>query len=589
MLDIRKTILSIVALAVSTAVSAKPESAQAGAVDWPVLNGTTIWTEQAQPGWVPGFGAVLDFEAGGTGVSYETLTPFAELGDPATIPEPFTWTATGSTLEIVYDDFSSVSFPGVSYPYDVFSVAYGFDQAVVDFLNLAFENGQIVEPFFQVQLTSRTVSSSRVLNDEQNDRGGVSSTVVTENSIDELLTSLNWPGALPRGVVTTEAEQLVYLPGAITNGLPTPPAQGERWAVPHVYEPLDPRVTETAPPGWYVDLFTLEAAGQSSDGVLSQRGFTWSVSADGLVFESGNERYTHTPIETDGSNYFALTTYSVDGEVQLRGAGWIATDDGTGATLAPDLVQPIPEYWQAGINAWRAQVYRPNGQLMPSQVFGYSLADDATSFRLFAGTDNCLNDEFDPCFVREDPVFAWTWSAAGDTIVRDLQIPDFQIERTRTWTVLRYLPGGRATVFERAIWKFGDGPFTFVIRPRLNTLALTDLSSWPEEWANAEGFYAADDTDGDGIADAADNCLELAANDLRDTDGDGIGNVCDTDLNQDCQVNVEDLGLLRKAYDNWNPSADFTGDNVVNVSDLGIMRTQFFAAPGPSGVPNLCD
>ena len=39
---------------------------------------------------------------------------------------------------------------------------------------------------------------------------------------------------------------------------------------------------------------------------------------------------------------------------------------------------------------------------------------------------------------------------------------------------------------------------------------------------------------------------------------------------------------------NWNPDADFTEDDEVNVLDLGVMKQSFFAAPGPSALPNPC-
>ena len=100
---------------------------------------------------------------------------------------------------------------------------------------------------------------------------------------------------------------------------------------------------------------------------------------------------------------------------------------------------------------------------------------------------------------------------------------------------------------------------------------------------------AAPDGDDDGYADTADNCLVHANVDQIDSDGDGIGNVCDPDLNQDCIVNVVDLGLLKSLFFSADADADFNGDGVVNVVDLGIMKTLFFSPPGPSGIANSCD
>ena len=91
-----------------------------------------------------------------------------------------------------------------------------------------------------------------------------------------------------------------------------------------------------------------------------------------------------------------------------------------------------------------------------------------------------------------------------------------------------------------------------------------------------------DDLDGDGVADSVDNCSEASNPDQMDTDGDGFGNMCDSDLNEDCIVNAQDLGLLRTVFFTDDDDADFNGDDTVNVVDLGIMRTAFFLEPGPS-------
>ena len=96
------------------------------------------------------------------------------------------------------------------------------------------------------------------------------------------------------------------------------------------------------------------------------------------------------------------------------------------------------------------------------------------------------------------------------------------------------------------------------------------------------------DIDGDGVTNVSDNCIRVANADQRDTNEDGYGNVCDADLNDDCIVNVVDLGLLRSVFFTADPDADANGDGVVNVIDLGRMREAFFMPPGPSGLTDDC-
>lgn len=96
------------------------------------------------------------------------------------------------------------------------------------------------------------------------------------------------------------------------------------------------------------------------------------------------------------------------------------------------------------------------------------------------------------------------------------------------------------------------------------------------------------DADGDGVPQANDNCTSIANADQRDTDSDGIGNACDADLDNNCQVNFNDLALLKAVFFTSDANADVNGDGTVNFADLRIMQQGFFQPPGPSGVPNAC-
>ena len=101
--------------------------------------------------------------------------------------------------------------------------------------------------------------------------------------------------------------------------------------------------------------------------------------------------------------------------------------------------------------------------------------------------------------------------------------------------------------------------------------------------------FTVGDSDGDGVPDESDNCIEIPNADQRDTNGDGFGNVCDADLNNDCSINFGDLALFKSVFASTDPDADMNGDGSVNFGDLAILKATFLGQPGPSGSPTECD
>ncbi|MCH9669977.1 MAG: DUF1800 family protein [Gammaproteobacteria bacterium] len=91
------------------------------------------------------------------------------------------------------------------------------------------------------------------------------------------------------------------------------------------------------------------------------------------------------------------------------------------------------------------------------------------------------------------------------------------------------------------------------------------------------------DTDGDGVDDNVDNCINHSNAQQRDTDSDGFGNRCDPDLNGDQVVNFADLGLLKSVWGTSDANGDLNGDGAVNFTDLGLMKSFWGQAPGPAG------
>ena len=97
------------------------------------------------------------------------------------------------------------------------------------------------------------------------------------------------------------------------------------------------------------------------------------------------------------------------------------------------------------------------------------------------------------------------------------------------------------------------------------------------------------DTDGDGIADSADNCTLVANPSQCDSDGDGFGNHCDADLNNNGATNAFDTPLFREqlGLPSVGPTyniADLNCNGSVNAFDAPLFRQLLGAPPGPSGV-----
>ena len=127
------------------------------------------------------------------------------------------------------------------------------------------------------------------------------------------------------------------------------------------------------------------------------------------------------------------------------------------------------------------------------------------------------------------------------------------------------------SVFTRHRWGRGRLPVTLPL-----ALLLFALCAPP---SSAQG---AGDTDLDGIGDDVDNCTEVPNANQRDTNADGYGNLCDSDLDNDHDVDAADLALMKSAFFTSDPDADLDGDGAVNFLDLGRMGGTFGALPGPT-------
>ena len=101
---------------------------------------------------------------------------------------------------------------------------------------------------------------------------------------------------------------------------------------------------------------------------------------------------------------------------------------------------------------------------------------------------------------------------------------------------------------------------------------------------------AVSDQDGDGVVDAADNCLVRANPNQVDSDGDGCGNVCDADFDQDGGVGGPDFTIFAFAFGKsqgepgYIAAADCNGDQTIGGPDYTCFSFGYNSRfAGPSG------
>lgn len=98
------------------------------------------------------------------------------------------------------------------------------------------------------------------------------------------------------------------------------------------------------------------------------------------------------------------------------------------------------------------------------------------------------------------------------------------------------------------------------------------------------------DSDGDGVCDALDNCTNVANVLQVDTDVDGFGNACDGDYTNDGVVGIQDYSLFLSAYGShegdpgYDGSFDHDEDGGVGATDYLRVMKFYGGSPGPSGL-----
>lgn len=94
----------------------------------------------------------------------------------------------------------------------------------------------------------------------------------------------------------------------------------------------------------------------------------------------------------------------------------------------------------------------------------------------------------------------------------------------------------------------------------------------------------AQDSDGDGVDDMSDNCIDVANPAQVDADNDGFGNYCDADFDNNCLTNFSDLNYMKSVFGSADPEGDLNSSGLVNFADLNLLKQMFRDPPGPSAL-----
>jgi hypothetical protein len=137
--------------------------------------------------------------------------------------------------------------------------------------------------------------------------------------------------------------------------------------------------------------------------------------------------------------------------------------------------------------------------------------------------------------------------------------PPQALTSTTTTAYTFHLPTGATTISVRA-----EGTGT-------GHNAILDVASFPA----SDGGGGTTDTDGDGVIDSADNCVNIKNAAQNDQDGDGLGNPCDDDRDGDGVLNVDDPAPTDPNIPGTTPDPqcsdlrDNDGDGRIDLADPG--------------------
>lgn len=206
------------------------------------------------------------------------------------------------------------------------------------------------------------------------------------------------------------------------------------------------------------------------------------------------------------------------------------------------------ELWKTSSRTLVQTIQARTGTFSPVEPV-LAFADDDSGIKLWRAGDDTSPKPFSDADDGNWPV---AFSPNGQLLVsfghgaiHVWQVKDGKLLRTFTGgnRLLAFSPDGQVLAFDDdhgntiKFWRWTDGALlkTYDVS-RVDSLAFSpDGRFWGYVRANSSlvlarnpYFPASPDADGDGIADASDNCPQVPNPDQADSDGDGLGDACDS-------------------------------------------------------------
>lgn len=422
------------------------------------------------------------FSADGSGKTFNTNN---YIGSIAEIN--FTWDIVDGHMQVVYQDPTSKSYDFITYPYQELATNYNFEQSVIDELIAAYHAGFIGD-FFQIEVNFGIANENYVLLSSTSSQYQVNVTGEYYTQLNLPMTGYSWSNPTPRVFDPfSKSKALVHTPESVFKESTLTEIEGD-WVLHFESTFIDynslQEVTEVI--GDVVTIKDTTATTRDSN-----QQFSAALLNGMLTLTKGTIQYKFTPLTSAGKGYLTQIEKWSDNKLSYVLARQIAQFDTSYEQYTKNLATDLPMVQLSYINSYTENEW-DGDKLKFSNVWGYLFNKDGTLNRGVSAIepDNNYYDGHNDIGHFSFGDDRWIWDNSG-RIVNHYLSTDIQ-ERHRIWEVISVDDEGRALIYERSTYGWDDNGDGVVdesetgqlIRPRINTFKLNDLSQWEAEWQN---------------------------------------------------------------------------------------------------------